>query len=161
MSGSTSSTIAAPIAATPARSSGRGRRAPAGRQRHESQNTAIPIGILTRNAGRQVVPSTSAEISSPPRLCPATAPADNTSAYRPRARARARPSKPSWIPVRTCAVISAAAPPAAIRAATSAGASGASPQASDAAVNRPTPARNMRRYPRVSPSRANVTSSVA
>jgi hypothetical protein len=101
--------------------------------------------MFTPNAGRHVVPATSAEISSPPRLCPATAPADSTSEYSPSARARARPPKPSWIPVSTCAAISAAVAPAAIRAVTKVIALGASVQASEATVKPASPARNIRR----------------
>jgi hypothetical protein len=108
-----------------------------------------------------VVPATSAEISRPPRLCPATAPADSTSEYSPSARARLLPPKPSWIPVSTCAAISAAAPPAAIRAMTKMIALGASAQARDVTVKPASPARNIRRYPCASPSRAQVTSSTA
>jgi hypothetical protein len=65
------------------------------------------------------------------------------------------------MPVRTCAAIKAAAAPAAIRAMTTTSGVGASPHANDATVKPPSPARNIRRYPRASPSRALITSSIA
>jgi len=81
--------------------------------------------------------------------------------YRPSARPRAAPSKLSWIPVSTWEIMSAAPTPWMIRATTRMSAFGASPQAREVGVNRPSPRRNTRRYPRMSPSRALVIISIA
>ncbi len=60
-----------------------------------------------------------------------------------------------------CGIMAAAPAPWTNRAPISTPMSGASPQASEASVNTPTPSRNIRRRPIRSPSRAPVISSIA
>jgi hypothetical protein len=98
----------------------------------------------------------------PPMIWPSTAPPDSTVAYRLIALARV----PGDVYVRcmrlsTCGIIVAAPMPWRKRKPMSAPAEGARPQPSEASVNSAIPPRNMRRWPRMSPSRAPVTSSTA
>ncbi len=69
--------------------------------------------------------------------------------------------KVRWIRLSTCGIITAAPTPWTKRSATRAPADGARPQPSEANVNSAAPARNTLRWPRMSPSRAPVTSSTA
>ncbi len=101
----------------------------------------IPIGTLMANTGRQPVPNRSAFTTTPPRTRPATAPAESTAAYADSARARAGPAKVSWMMLNTCGTSTAAPAPWTSRKAIRAWLSGASAQASEAAVKTSTPAR--------------------
>jgi len=103
--------------------------------------STMPIGTLMANTGRQPVPNRSAFTTTPPRTRPATAPADSTAAYADSARARAGPVKVSWMMLKTCGTSTAAPAPWTSRKAISAWLSGASAQASEAAVKTSTPAR--------------------
>ena len=84
-----------------------------------------------------------------------------TAAYSRIAPAREVPVKVRWIRLSTCGIMAAAPAPWTNRSAISMPVDVASPQPSEARVNRASPARNIRRWPRMSPSRAPVTSSTA
>ena len=92
------------------------------------------------NTGRQPRPNRSAFTTAPPRTSPATAPAESTAAYADSARARAGPANRSWMRLNTCGTSIAAPAPCANLNATSSWLSGASAQASEAAVKVTTPA---------------------
>ncbi|GAA3508566.1 hypothetical protein GCM10022416_62760 [Actinomadura keratinilytica] len=162
ISGTTKSSTAGVSTARPAGSRPPPRRTPsAGSTRGPAASTAAPIGTFTRNTARQPRPNRSASTSSPPAIWPTTTPPPITAAYRPSARARAAPVKFRWIMLITCGVSIAALAPWANRNATSRPVDGATPHASEAAVNAARPTRNMRRGPARSPSRAPVISRTA
>ena len=119
------------------------------------------MGTFTRNTGRQLEPNRFALISRPPASCPTTAPPASTAEYLLIARARAGPAWVRWIRLSTCGIITAAPAPWAKRSAISTPAVPARPQPSEASVNSTSPPRNTRRWPRMSPSRAPVTSRTA
>jgi len=81
--------------------------------------------------------------------------------YALSARARAAPLNRTWMTLMICGIIAAAPAPCTNLAAMSTPMSGASPQVSEASVNRPVPNMNIRRRPAMSPSRAPVISSIA
>ena len=117
-------------------------RAPSrGSARRPATIAATQIGTLTRKIGRQLCP---AEIRTPPRIWPITAPPESASEYLAIARARASPSKWSWMPLSTWGSISAAPAPCSTRARISSPGSGASPAHSEPVPNTPVPARNRR-----------------
>ena len=122
---------------------------------------ATPIGTLTRKTARQPLPNRFAVTSSPPTICPATAPPAMTAAYSRIAPAREVPVNVRWIRLSTCGIMAAAPAPWMNRRAISMPVDVARPQPSEARVNRASPARNIRRCPTMSPSRAPVTSRTA
>ena len=81
--------------------------------------------------------------------------------YALSARARAAPSKRTWMTLMICGIIAAAPAPWTNLAAISTPIPGAIPQISEAVVNKATPARNIRLRPYRSPIRAPVISSIA
>jgi hypothetical protein len=133
----------------------------AGTTRGTRASTASPIGTLTRNTGRHWVPNRFAVTSTPPITCPATNPEDSTAVYALSARARAAPSKRTWMTLMICGTMAAAPAPWTNLAAMSTPIPGASPQVSDASVKIATPLTNIRRLPYRSPSRAPVISIIA
>jgi hypothetical protein len=116
---------------------------------------------LTRNTGRHDWPNRFAVTSTPPITCPATKPEDSTAVYALSARARAAPLNRSWMTLMICGIIAAAPAPWTSLAAIRISIPGAMPQISDAAVNKETPMRNIRRRPYRSPIRAPVISIIA
>ena len=85
-----------------------------------------------------------------------------TAAYSRIAPARDVPVNVRWIRLSTCGIMAAAPAPWMKRRAMSMPVEVASPQPwSEARVNRASPARNIRRCPTMSPSRAPVTSRTA
>ncbi len=161
-SGRTNASTAGVSKARPGRSRVRpGSPRPCGSARVPAASSATPIGTLTRNTGRQLDPNRFALISRPPTIWPTTAPPARTAEYMLIARARDGPVWVRWIRLSTCGIISAAPAPWAKRSATSRPAVPASPQPSEASVNRTSPDRNTRRWPTMSPSLAPVTSSTA
>lgn len=73
--------------------------------------------------------------------CPAAAPTARTAAYTPSAFIRASPVKLRWIRLSTCGIITAEPTPCTSRKTISSVEPCASPQASEAAVNRASPMR--------------------
>jgi len=103
----------------------------------------------------------SALTSRPPMTCPAAAPPAMTAVYMLVARSRAGPPKLRWMMDSTWGTIAAAPMPWIARNAIRPPVFGASPQASEARVNRASPARKTRPWPHRSPRRAPVTISIA
>ena len=105
---------------------------------------------LTRNTQRHPGPS----VIAPPRTQPSAPPPAAAAVHAASARVRLRPSVTVAVSSASAAGETAAAPsPCTARAATSAGALGASPQASDAAPNTANPAIITRRRPARSAAR--------
>ena len=161
-SGSTNASTAGVSVSRPGRSRERG---PSNRPEGSflaKESTAIPTGTLTRKTGRHVLSAMLALISRPPTTCPRTAPPEITAAYRLMARARG-PGEVyvRWSRLSTCGIIVAAPTPCTKRSPIRTPVDGARPQPSEASVNRITPDRNIRRCPRMSPSRAPVTRRTA
>ena len=146
---------------TPGRSSRACPRLSRGSSTAAPASATTPTGTLTQKIDRQPVPNASAAMSGPPSAWPMTALPDMVITRTLSARARARPSKLTWIPVSTCGTMTAAQAPWAIRAPMSTPAPGARLQASEARVNPARPARYTRRYPAMRPSRAPVMISIA
>ena len=120
-----------------------------------------PIGTLTRKIGRHWLPAMSAETSTPPSACPATAAMPAVAPYQPRALARDIASPVAWMVASVWGTTSEAAAPCRMRAATSQPAVGARPQSSEARVNAAMPAMNTRRRPAASPTRPPITRKTA
>ncbi len=75
--------------------------------------------------------------------------------------ARAGPAKRAWMTLMICGMVAAAPAPWAKRAMMSTVMPGAKPQTAELSVNSAMPARNIRRRPARSPSRAPVIRSIA
>jgi hypothetical protein len=117
--------------------------------------TAIPTGRLMKNTHRQLAYWTSRPLASTPTAAPAPA----IAAQIPRARLRSGPWKVVVMIANAAGDSSAAPTPWPARPVTRTVPVWARPEASEAAVNTPSPARNIRRRPRVSASRPPSSSS--
>jgi hypothetical protein len=115
----------------------------------------MPTGRLMKNTHGQLAYS----ISNPPASTPTAAPAPAIAAQIPSARLRSAPWKVVVIIASAAGDSSAAPTPWAARPAIRVVPPWARPEASEARVNRPSPARNIRRRPRVSASRPPSSSS--
>ncbi len=113
----------------------------------------MPSGTLTRKIGRQSMPQRSSPISVPPSTGPVTEASPAASANRPNTPPRSCGGNSAGTSASVCGVIIAPPTPCSARAATSHSIDGASPQSAEAAVNSPTPSRNIRRRPKMSPAR--------
>jgi hypothetical protein len=118
---------------------------------------AAAIGTLSQKIHSQAMPS---EIA-PPTTGPLSTARPVTPLKIPSALARLSGGKAALSCVRASGITSAAPAPCTPRAAISQPGSGASAHAADAAANRVSPAVNMRRRPKRSPSAAPVISSTA
>jgi hypothetical protein len=154
---SASAPIATTAAACPGRASFAGRGAERG-ERVSSSTPRAPTGTLRKKIARQPTLS----VSSPPTTGPAAIATPPPAAHTAIARARSPGSSKTW---RTNASddgsTSAAVTPCTMRAATSDPALGATPQATDDAVNPTKPAANARVAPRRSDSDPHDSSSAA
>ena len=134
---------------------------PGGSARSADTSRITPIGTLTRKTGRQPSLNRFALISRPPTTWPTTAPPAITAEYLAH---RADPGR-----ARVSALDQAQhlrdqhrrADPLREPEPDQRPAEVARPQPSEASVNTATPARNIRRWPTMSPSRAPVTSRTA
>jgi hypothetical protein len=118
---------------------------------------AMPIGTLIQNTHAQPGPS----ISGPPMIHAAVAPMPPAAPQAPIALLRSAPSGNVRIRIDSAAGVIAAAPrPCTARAAIRTAVEDASPQASDASVNSPTPASSIRLRPTRSAIRPPSSSRV-
>jgi len=129
--------------------------------RGASSEAAIPIGTLIRKQLRQPRPAGSRAISAPPTSWPPTAATSITVPYTLSALTRAGPVKRTPMIDSTFGAISAAATPCTSLATTSSVGVLAAPQPADASVNSARPAEKLRRRPKRSPRRAEVTTKIA
>ena len=117
----------------------------------------MPMGTLTRKVSLHPRSGPPNWISTPPSTGPMATENPTAVPSRPKARPRSAPRKCCWIIPSPCGFSSPDPIPCASRAAFSQCASGASPAATEAAVNTPTPIRKNPPRPRMSPARPAAT----
>ncbi len=128
---------------------------------HAAVSAAMPMGRLTRKIRRQRSVSVWLPISRPPTSGPAMVASPITAPKLPKAAARSRGGKATWITESTCGYISAAISPCTTREITSMSALRAKPHAAEASTNPAIPVMNRRLRPKMSPSRPPVISTTA
>ena len=121
--------------------------------RREPRKAAAAATAQLRNAARHPQVSPNAEIRPPPSTWPPTVPTPENAPKRLIAFSRAAPVRECWKLARICGIITAAARPCVVRAASRKNGSGASPTASEVMTSEPVPIMNRRRRPKRSPMR--------
>ena len=138
-------------ASAPGRSKRPGRRSVSASTRGASQTSTMPTGTLIQSPQRQEIQS----VSIPPSTRPTLPPPPATALYAASARVRSGPSRNVVVSSASVDGAAIAAPtPCSARADRSQPWDWAKPPRNDATVNSATPAMNVRRRPRMSPTRA-------